>query len=193
MPRGGKRINAGRKRGTLNKATVERRERARIAAENAACEFGAEKQLATDVLEKRMMDFDRKASFYDACGDEAQYRYYAQMTWQVAKELAPYQSPKLSAVAVGEHRRVVVTVVGGLPRRKDAPHDMLQPPAESICEVAVGGAADPVQSETHIDMQRVRLGARSLLLVSSVARAAVLALQRRSSGNSKHATWSEAR
>jgi hypothetical protein len=78
MPRGGKRLNAGRKPGVPNKTTVERRERARIAAENAAREFGIEKQLATDVLEDVMMDFKRKALFYDANGDEANYRYYSQ-------------------------------------------------------------------------------------------------------------------
>jgi hypothetical protein len=64
-------------------------------------EFGIEKQLATDVLEAVMMDFKRKALFYDANGDEANYRYYSQATIQAAKELARYQSPKLSAVAVG--------------------------------------------------------------------------------------------
>jgi hypothetical protein len=136
MPRGGKRINAGRKPGTPNKATVERRERARIAAENATCKFGTEKLLATDVLEKRMMDFDRKASFYDAFGDEGLFRYYAQMTVQTAKELAPYQSPKLTAVAIGEHRKVEVVVTGGLPRRKEAPSDT-RPPLKSIDVAAV--------------------------------------------------------
>ena len=139
MPRGGRRINAGRKPGVLNKSTIERRERARIAAENAARESGAEKQLATDVLENLMMNFKQKASFYDALCEEGLFRYYAQMTWQAAKELAPYQSPKLSAVAVGENRKVEVVVIGGLPRRREE-----NPPAVDVTPEKPPGETLPV-------------------------------------------------
>jgi hypothetical protein len=47
--------------------------------------------------------------------DEDKFRAYAALAMQAARDLAQYQSPKLSAVAVGQVTKLTVIVKGGLP------------------------------------------------------------------------------
>lgn len=135
MPRGGARPRAGRKFGIPNKATIERREQARIDVENAAAGTSGDvaeaatvprKKLAKDILEEFMYLFAGMATFYKMASpseapnpnaDERKFRDYAMLATQTARDLAPFQSPKLSAVAVGQVRKMVVVVKGGLPPR----------------------------------------------------------------------------
>jgi hypothetical protein len=133
MPRGGKRANAGRKLGVPNKATIERREQARIAEENAAMTVGSKpldpiagKMLAREVLEDFMVRFRRMALFHEVLADgsnpnadEGKFRCYARLATETARDLAQYQSPKLTAVAMGQVTKVTVTVIGGLPPRPE--------------------------------------------------------------------------
>jgi hypothetical protein len=150
MPRGGVRPNAGRKSGIPNKATIERREQARIDAENAAAAAASDaakaatvsrKKLAKDVLEEFMLRFGDMAAYHQPARtwhqekrgrrvvrvndnpnmDEDKFRAYAVQAMQAARDLAPYQSPRLSTVAVGQATRKEVVVIGGLPPRKIGP------------------------------------------------------------------------
>jgi hypothetical protein len=147
MPRGGTRPNAGRKFGVPNRATIERQEQARIDAENVAAEASgdaaeaaivARKKLAKDVLEEFMLRFGDMAAYHQPARtwheemragqvvrvndnpnmDEDKFRAYAALTLHAARDLAQYQSPKLSAVAVGQVTKMTVIVKGGLPPRK---------------------------------------------------------------------------
>jgi hypothetical protein len=52
-------------------------------------------------------------------GDEAKFRQYAHLAMQAAKDLAPYQSPKLSAVVLGTAVKTEYVVTGGLPDEED--------------------------------------------------------------------------
>jgi hypothetical protein len=171
MPRGGKRLNAGRKPGIPNKATIERQEQARIDAENAAVEAardakeaatGPRKKLAKDVLEEFMLRFGDMAAHHQPAGtwheemrgrevvrindnpnmDEDKFRAYAALAMQAARELAQYQSPKLSAMAVGQVQRKLVTVVGGLPPRRREPALPPRAPADAVIEPAVPVGSD---------------------------------------------------
>jgi hypothetical protein len=130
MPRGGARPNAGRKFGVPNRATIERQEQARIDAENAAAEASgdaaeaaivARKKLAKDVLEEFMLRFGDMAAYHQPARtwheekrggevvrvndnpnmDEDKFRAYAALATRAARDLAPFQSPKLSALKVG--------------------------------------------------------------------------------------------
>lgn len=47
--------------------------------------------------------------------DESCFRTYAELAVQTAKDLAPYQSPKLSAVMVGAAVVSEIEIIGGLP------------------------------------------------------------------------------
>jgi hypothetical protein len=56
-------------------------------------------------------------------------RAYAALATQAARDLAQYQSPKLSAVAVGQVKMTVI-VKGGLPPRKIEASALPAPPSE---------------------------------------------------------------
>jgi hypothetical protein len=50
--------------------------------------------------------------------DEQKFWKYGMAAAQIARDLAQYQSPKLSAVATGQVTKMTVVVKGGLPPRK---------------------------------------------------------------------------
>jgi hypothetical protein len=164
MPRGGTRPRAGRKKiGVPNKATIEGQEQARIHAENAAAEASgdaaeaaivARKKLAKDVLEEFMLRFGDMAAYHQPARtwheekrdgqvvrvndnpnmDEDKFRAYAALATQTARDLAQYQSPKLSAVAVGQVSKMTVIVKGGLPPRNTSSAPAIAPPAAEIAD-----------------------------------------------------------
>jgi len=160
MPRGGARPRAGRKFGIPNRATIERQEQARIDAENAAAEAVgdvakvaplARRKLAKDVLEESMLRFNDLAAYHQPARswheekrggkvvrvndnpnmDEDKFRAYNALAMHAARDLAPYQSPRLTAAAVGQVTKMVVTVRGGLPPRDTSSPEIAPPAAES--------------------------------------------------------------
>jgi hypothetical protein len=147
MARGRK--TGGRGKGGRNKATLEREEKARLdliaqierergatemstdvaaAAEIVADAKVAGVKLAKDVLQDFMQLFAGKAAFHQAWPpamgknpneDPKEFLSNAQMAVSIAKDLAPYQSPKLTAVMVGADVVTKIVVIGGLPDEKD--------------------------------------------------------------------------
>lgn len=139
--RGGPGRGQGRKKGVPGRATIERELRkARAMAEQALQDAarardavaavhaakGAGQKLAKEVLEEFMMLFASMAAAHQPLPagmpvpagrspDERKFKEYAVLARDTAKELAPFQSPRFSAVMVGESGPVQVEVVGGLP------------------------------------------------------------------------------
>jgi hypothetical protein len=104
MARGRK--TGGRRRGTPNKATIER---ALIAARAALESKSASKKLAKEILEDFMCVFVGMASHFQPAppgtprnphADENKFWKCAEAAINCAVKLAPYQSPSLKAVAV---------------------------------------------------------------------------------------------
>lgn len=129
-----------RPKGSKNKKTLDREERAR--AELAARDLermpgGVRRKLAKEKLEDLADIFAGQAAHYQNAGwrsvqnvdgrvgkannnpnyNEESYRYWTAMYKDTLRDLAPYQSPRLSAVAVGTVTKMVVIVKGGLPPR----------------------------------------------------------------------------
>ena len=111
MPRGGHRPNAGRRPGVKNKSRRERDLMARYQAEREAA--GTEKKLAKDALEDFMHYFFAVAKLYQPVifregseveenenSDPIKFKEFSRAAIECAISLAPYQSPRLSAVAV---------------------------------------------------------------------------------------------
>ena len=137
----------GRPPGSKNQSTIEREEQARLAAERlaevdrlraegasdvVAAAKTAGVKLATDVLRDFMQLFAGLAAYYQPVPedrvvpagrkpDEALFRVYAMAAKETAKDLAPYESPRLSAVMVGAAIVNKVEVVGGMPDDFEAP------------------------------------------------------------------------
>lgn len=123
----------GRKKGGLNKRTIEKVEEARIAVENAR---GAGKKLAKEVLEDFMHLFARMADAHHGAAlgqqtaiqpngnkpvfepSEEKFQIYAKLAVDTAKALADFQSPKFRAIMVtaptGDPEKPMVTRDGNL-------------------------------------------------------------------------------
>ena len=141
MARGKK--TGGRKRGTPNKATVERA----LLAERAAVEGKtAGQRLAKEVLEDFMRLFADMAATADR--NTEQFEKWARLAIETAKALAPFQSPRYSTVAVAASTITKIEIVGGMSRR-----DFPELPAEipltdesgrpTVIEADPNGDADP--------------------------------------------------
>lgn len=104
----------GKKKGTLNKATVERLESERVARQ-AQQEVDKARRAATklgkDVLEEFMKLFAGMAAQYQPlpvgmavpagrAPDEAKFLTYAKLTVETARDLAQFQSPKFKAIQI---------------------------------------------------------------------------------------------
>ena len=114
MARGRK--TGGRAKGTRNRATVERA----LVAERAAAEDKATgKRLAKEVLDDFMHIFAETATRFRELGDWAGFERWALHSVDCARALAPYQSPRLSAVMVGAAVVTEIEVTGGLPDEED--------------------------------------------------------------------------
>jgi hypothetical protein len=114
MARGKK--TGGRKLGTPNKVTVERA----LLAERAVGEAKAEgRKLAVEALDHYMHDFLAIAAGFRVLGDLAKFEVWAGRAIECAKALAPFQSPRLSAVAFGAAKIDRIEVAGGLPDSQD--------------------------------------------------------------------------
>jgi len=140
----------GRPKGARNKSTIERLERERLARENAANPKLAEshalaaatvmathaKKLGKEILEDFALLFAGMAASYQpwpaTAGknpneNEAKFEKYAMLAVQAARDLAPYQSPRLAAVMVGQALVSKVEVVGGMPDDFQAPALPVEP------------------------------------------------------------------
>lgn len=148
----------GRPTGAKNKKTLEREAleaRARQIREEEAKAWVAEKTIAavpTKKLGKEILDdfanlFAGLAAYYQpwpaSAGvnpheDIGKFNYYAEKAIQAAAAVAAYQSPRLSAVAVGAAVVNEVTVKGGMP-------DDFAPPAKGaqVIEFKPGTVVTP--------------------------------------------------
>jgi hypothetical protein len=148
-----------RPKGSKNKSTIEKENAVR--AENVAREVqdmsrGGRRKLAKERLEELADVFAGQASHYQNAGwravqredgtiervnnnpnyHEDSYRFWFRAYQSICESVAQYQSPKLSAVAVGQVTKLVVVVKGGLPPRNTSP--AIAPPAAES-----GGVAGP--------------------------------------------------
>jgi len=143
MARGRK--TGGRQKGVRNKATIEREKRAQIERErleaiakleaegaNAVVAVGATREikLAKDVLEDFMRLYAGMAAAVQPLPagavappghkpDPVAFREWADRAVETAKALVPYQSPRLSAVMVGQQIVNEIEIIGGLPDEQD--------------------------------------------------------------------------
>lgn len=127
----------GRAKGTKNKKTLEREAAARLAAERRAMlskafEAGSQleaahvekRKLAKDVLRDFMELFAGMAAFHQPWPkdrgknpneDRAEFMRFAELAVGTAKDLAPFESPRYSAVMIGATVVNHIEVVGGMP------------------------------------------------------------------------------
>jgi|GraSoiStandDraft_4_1057263.scaffolds.fasta_scaffold600644_2 hypothetical protein len=104
--------SGGRKKGTPNMRTVERQERMRMAAEAMQLRPQGQKLsvlneplLAKDGLDRLLRLHLELASRYQRGSptyDEDKFRFHVTEARICAKDLAPYQSPRLAAMVVGK-------------------------------------------------------------------------------------------
>jgi hypothetical protein len=132
MARGKK--TGGRKLGTLNKATIER---ALIAELDTAETKASGRKLAKETLEDFMHTFVQAAQGFRERGDLDKFREWATLAIECAKALAPFQSPRLSALAVGAAVVNKIEVVGGLPDDQDG---SFNPVPTVVAPESVGGS-----------------------------------------------------
>lgn len=128
-----------RPKGAKNKKTIEREERERLRIENAKLFSEQEKiaaatgtvvakvpirKLGKEVLDDLTQLFMGMAAFFQKWPaergknpneDEAKFKEYAMLAMQAAGTLAPYQSPRLSAVAIGAAVVNKIEIDGGMP------------------------------------------------------------------------------
>jgi hypothetical protein len=150
-----------RPKGSKNKSTIEKENAVR--AENVAREVqdmsrGGRRKLAKERLEELADVFAGQASHYQNAGwravqredgtiervnnnpnyHEDSYRFWFRAYQSICESVAQYQSPKLSAVAVGQVTKLVVVVKGGLP-----PRNTSSLPATALPTAESGGVAGP--------------------------------------------------
>jgi hypothetical protein len=139
------RKTGGRRPGSRNKATIEREihaalvlkrieEAERLRAEGAARELAEARtsgvRLAKDVLEDFMRLFAELAMVHQPIQEEqpippgrkpdaAKFKEWADRACAAAKDLMPYQSPRLSAVMVGSAVVNKIEIIGGIPDEED--------------------------------------------------------------------------
>ena len=126
----------GRKKGTPNKATVERH----LEILKAAGVDNYSARLGRDVLAKAMVELDALAEkYHPARGptpDEELFVKYANMAAKVADDLTPYQSPRLAAMMMqSSHPRPNALERVGVTEREVFEEMM----AEIIAKIRVSG------------------------------------------------------
>ncbi len=127
MARGKK--TGGRRFGTPNRATLEKA----LIAERTAAEARAEgKRLAKEVLAELMDIFAETAERFRRRGDWEKFERWAMHAVEAARALAPFQSPRFSAVMVGASVVNKIEVVGGMPDDFAAPKEIELAPGTII-------------------------------------------------------------
>jgi hypothetical protein len=107
MPRGGRRLNAGRRRGSKNRATIEK---AIIVERDLAKTNASGRKLGKEVLDHYMhffaeiADTERAAALTEkpenAREHEARFERFAKYAIDCAQKLAPFQSPTFRAIQI---------------------------------------------------------------------------------------------
>lgn len=113
MPRGGRRPNAGRKRGSLNRRSIGLAERmvgvGTTSSPSPVPPQPQSKALARDILEDFMLRYADMALYHqprpadqppNPHADEEKFHRCARLALRFASALAPYQSPTLRAIVV---------------------------------------------------------------------------------------------
>lgn len=160
----------GRQLGAKNKTTIERENQARLEVDRArmidearaanASEVvtqakAAGVKLAKDILEDFMRLFAGMAAIHQPLPDGVEippgrkpdpekFLAFAKLAVSTASDLAPYQSPKLSAVMVGAAVVTEIEIVGGLPDEEDGGLYAAEDPAPDPARLA-GPGPDPGQ------------------------------------------------
>lgn len=138
MARGRK--TGGRKLGTPNKATIEKS----LIGERAVAEAkAAGRRLAKEVLSDVMNIFAEFAESFREQGELDSFMVWAVRAVECAKALAPFESPRFSAVTVGAPLVTKIEIVGGM-------SDKLAAPVERNVELAPGTiiTADEIEDKT---------------------------------------------
>jgi hypothetical protein len=133
----------GRQKGTRNKATIER---TLIAERGTAEGKTAGQRLAKEVLEDFMHLFADMAATADR--NTEKFEKWARLAIETAKALAPFQSPRFSAVMVGATTVQKITIEGGSTRRDfpELPDDIPlvdEGGRPTVIEAEPNGDADP--------------------------------------------------
>lgn len=164
--RGGPRIGpdgkslAGRRKGRKNKKTIERElvEQQKAQALEAVKQIGdgtpapvaaaQVKKLGKEVLEDFMHLFAGMAAYHQPVPngmpvpanrqpDVAKFLQFSELTLAFAKELTPYQSPRLAAMMIGQAQTRQIAVTGGLPSA-DAPPALTDEQYKAALKVTEG-------------------------------------------------------
>lgn len=134
----------GRRKGIRNKKTVEREllkarkkahekmlEEARIvgAAVSIDTAMKANAKLGKEILSDFANVLAGAAAFYQPTpgnqnADERRFVKYAELAIYAADKLAPYQSPRLAAMMIGQTQTKKIAIEGGLPSVDDAPVEL---------------------------------------------------------------------
>lgn len=164
--RPGDKKRGGRAKGTPNKKTVIRQNRikaAQKAVEELVTQVGVTPEqageivardirklrLGKDILSEFANSLSGMAAFYQPDPrlpvssqpgkDEDKFRLYAAMAIAAAEKVAPFESPRLSAVAIGQAQVGTIKVEGGMPDEFSAPPAVQTP----IPPLTVISAEDP--------------------------------------------------
>lgn len=167
MPAGGARPNSGPKRGSKQKRTLELEAlaaRARAEAELlSAAEAGdkarqliaaraAGKKLGKEILSEFANAMAGAAAYYQPTPDnsnkhanEQKFRYYAELAIYAADKVAPFETPKLSAVAIAANQVTKVEIRGGMPDEFMGPATIEHQP--KLAPLTVVRADDPDETD----------------------------------------------
>jgi hypothetical protein len=118
-----------------------------LRAERAAADIPANgRRLATEQLDAYMQIFADTAAHFREAGDLDQFREWAALAVECARILAPYQSPRLTAVAIGAPTVTKIEITGGMSDAEFAAECALLPADLSpgvVVEADPVGLADP--------------------------------------------------
>jgi len=103
MPKGGRRPGAGRPVGSRTRRVIERQLLASVPYVDGSA------RLAKDVLDELMMVFRRLAIASCKAGEWTAFVRYSNMAADCAKELLPFQEPRLSAITTVAHTPQQIT------------------------------------------------------------------------------------
>lgn len=162
----------GRRKGIRNKKTVEREllkarkkahdamiEEAKIvgAAVSVDVAIAANVKLGKEILSDFANVLAGAAAFYQPTpgnknADEARFLKYSELAIHAADKLAPYQSPRLAAMMIGQTQTRKIAVSGGLPSADDEPVEL--PPdlyEDSMPSLDDRSAAPPAPTPVKTD------------------------------------------
>jgi hypothetical protein len=130
----------GRKPGSKNKRTLALEAEAAAASITAAADVNPRAVPALTKILKYFLDQAAAEAAKERGGNPTIIAEMLREARATAAQLAPFQSPRLSAVAVGQVTKMVVVVKGGLPPRNTSSLPAIAPPE---AESAIAGPDGP--------------------------------------------------